>query len=586
MSITVEEKTAGITVSCPDCGSDVHLPRMATAKLSLTRQPSPEEDEDVPVAVIDGDTLTDANEDVPVAVIDEDETAAVSTGGQSGAPVAKARPAPRAPLARMTPLAAVVKERRKGVIIAKAVDTLVPEPRIKPGGGTSPGNFTLKEPTQKPAREVKVKPVLMRAAQLEAAREFQGFRKATDSAPGERDGAGEAGAVPLRPRSRIGAFIGRARDFLLYDPKLRTGEVPEDRRDQLLREQYRLQQPRPVDAPTVDVRPIAKRGDDEITGFHDMMERFVPLHDFAEMEGFAEMSREEQRAILEAQAEVERSRLSSLNRRMFFSALLFAAPAVIAVAILAFHAMRAGDTAATAAGAFPVSTTDARGSAVYSVAEATSLARKVDAAATIEELAGLTRQPEASLPRMRRYYERVAFRPNQLLSIQPGAAGEIDWMGGQFLWLIATTDDYGNRMLAFQKTREGLKLDWESYVNYSEVPWVEFVGQQQPNQAEFRVTLSKDDYYNHAFTEGDFHCYRLTDPENRRTCFGYAPRPSQVAGILEGMLGILHSQAEEDNVEIGRSSVKVIVKMRFPQRTPDAGQAVIDQVVCGGWVMP
>ena len=56
--------------------------------------------------------------------------------------------------------------------------------------------------------------------------------------------------------------------------------------------------------------------------------------------------------------------------------------------------------------------------------------------------------------------------------------------------------------------------------------------------------------------------------------------------MLEGLLGILQSQADESGVHIERASVKVILKLRFPSRTPDAGQAVIDEVVCDGWVKP
>ena len=152
---------------------------------------------------------------------------------------------------------------------------------------------------------------------------------------------------------------------------------------------------------------------------------------------------------------------------------------------------------------------------------------------------------------------------------------------------MATTQEYSDRMLAFEKTSSGLRLDWESYVNYSEVPWTDFVDQQHARRAEFRVTLSKDNYYNHDFSDEEMYlCYRLTDPDNSRTCYGYTPRSSQAAGILEGMLGLLQGQAEEDGVSLERAEVKVILKLRFPALTEGAGQAIISKVVCSGWVKP
>ncbi|MCB1094651.1 MAG: hypothetical protein KDN22_03635 [Verrucomicrobiae bacterium] len=666
--IAVVEETAGKSVPCPKCTHSVKLPRLATAKLTLRDDgnvsgsdqsaesltetvaksvessgsvkvtatvevnipvsgagiKTVETDEDIPVAAVltgsaespgenepliaelgapdDGVSIASADDDddIPVAVIEDLGEVEVSRP-----PVARAK----AKSARRDPLAKIVKEKRKDVIIPKAVDTLIPEPRLKPGEAGSPGNFTLKEPTHKIAKEVKVRPVLMRAAQADAAREFRGFKGKIDDGPVERISPDEAAPVQVRPRSKIGQLFGRARDFILADPKLRKGPAPDDARDHELKEKYRLQEPTERQAPSVDVRPIAKRGNDEVSGFHDVMDRFVPLHEFEEMEGFGEMSKEEQEAILQAQAEVEQIRVSTTNKRMFFSALVFAAPAVVAVSILAWHAMKAGDPEAVPVPVEPESMTS-RLLQVYSIEDASSLAMKVDSASTVEELAELTRDPEASLPRMREYYERVAFRPNQLRYVQNGAGGDIDLPGEGFLWVMATTRDYSDRMLAFEKTSSGLRFDWESYVNYSEVPWTDFVDQQHARKSEFRVTLSKDDYYNNGFSEEEYLCYRLTDPDNQRTCYGYALRASQTAGILEGKLGLLRAQAEEDSgailgagvsgedlqmprtqseddgIPIDRAEVKVIVRLRFPSQSDGAGQAIISKVVCSGWVKP
>lgn len=616
--IAVVEETAGKTVLCPRCGGTVKLPRMATSRLKLTADKSKKkvtedssktfnatveiavassrsgnEEDDIPMAevlpveedeksiepLIDELGGGEEDDDIPTAIVEE--TAAKTAA--SLPPVAKASPA------RKQPLAKVVKERRKGVIIPKAVDSLVPDPRLKPGDAGSPGNFTLKEPTLKEAKELKVKPVLMSASQAEASREFRGFRGKIDDSPSERISPDDAAPLRVRPRSKIGQLFGRARDFILSDPKLRKGPAPEDARDTQLKDQYRLVEPTRKDASTVDVRPIAKRGDNEVSGFHDVMDRFVPLHEFEEMEGFGEMSREEQEAILRAQMEVEQTRVSSTNKRVFFSALVFAAPAMIAVTILSWHALKKDAVVVPVAEAPEKNDTEHKSPALrtYSIEDAKALAREIDQAASLEELAAYIRRPEVTLPRMRKFYERVAFRPNQLLEIQSSGTGEIDIPGNGFLWVMATDDQYSNKMLAFEKTRSGLRFDWESYVNYSDVPWTDFVDQQHARQSEFRVTLSKDNYYNYRFSdEEEYLCYRLTDPMNKRTCYGYTPRKSQAAGVLEGMLGILNVQAEEEGIPLERASVKVILKLRFPERTPDAGQAMINKVVCGGWVKP
>ncbi|MGK0187421.1 MAG: DNA-directed RNA polymerase subunit M/transcription elongation factor TFIIS [Verrucomicrobiales bacterium] len=570
--IVVVEETAGKTVLCPECSRSVKLPRMATCRLTSDK------DKSASSSGNSSDDDEEGDDGIPVAVVDE----ASPESPVQQPTIARAKPA------RMEPLAKVVKELRKNVIIPKAIDTLIPEARLKPGEAGSPGNFTLKEPTKKVARELKVKPVLMSAAQAKASREFRGFQQKIDDGPVDRIAAKDAVSVRVRPRSKIGQLFGRARDFILSDPKIRKGPAPEDARDGQLKEQYRLQEPTSKDASSVDVRPISKRGNNEVSGFHDVMDRFVPLHEFEEMEGFGEMSKEEQEAILQAQMEMEQTRVSSTNKRMFFSALVFAAPAVIAVSILGWHALKQETTVV------PVVRADAAdGEYVspslsnYSIEAVKELVREIDQASSIEELATFTRRPEATLQRMRTYYERVAFRPNQLRELHPGVGGEIAYPGNGFLWIMATTDDYHAKMLAFEKTRYGLRFDWESYVSYSEVPWTDFVDQQHARRSEFRVTLVKDNYYNNRFSdEAEFLCYRLTDPMNMRTCYGYTPRASQVAGVLEGPLGLLNVQAEEEGVAIEGTSVKLILNLRFPARSQDLGQAMISKVVCSGWVRP
>ena len=632
---------AGTEIACTSCAGTVKLPRMATAKLTKKADSIPEvrdgaaifelnpsasatavvgdgdqreekDEDDIPAAIVDEEL-----DDIPAVVIDEDDDGGATQQGEHSVVVTvelpsaptdgvdyvekngatlttsstteeqlpkkvpmRKRPAPR------KPLTVSVKEKRKGVMIGNNVDKLIPEPRVKPGDMGSPGDFRLKEPTPKEAKELKLRPVLMKAAQHEAAKEFRGFKgKSSGSESSESVSPGKAAPIRVRPRSKIGQILGRAKEFILSDPRARRGPAPEDARDHTLKQKYTLKLPTEKDAQTVDVRPIARRGDEEVSGLHDALEKYVHLHDFSEMEGFGEMSKEEQKAILEAQAELERSRVRSTNLRVFFSGVIFAAPALIAVGVLSFHALKAASDPTT------------NGTSVLPGKEKPNFARdgvlpkdvvsayaKVNAAESVEQLAELTRDPDRTLPKMRKYYQRVAFIPNFLRGLRTGAMGEIEMPHSEFYWLIAEDGNEEDRMLAFERTEDGLKFDWESFVHYSERSWDEFLGTQPRDAEDYRVSFALNDYFVGQFWDDrNWLCFRLEHPVDTGVCYAYAQRNSPVASMLNSLL---RGQAEEEAIAMAKASAKAILSLRFSGTPGDFPQATIDGVVCSGWVKP
>ena len=61
------------------------------------------------------------------------------------------------------------------------------------------------------------------------------------------------------------------------------------------------------------------------------------------------------------------------------------------------------------------------------------------------------------------------------------------------------------RTAVLERTPSGLKLDWESFVAYEEVPFPEFMEAADGTSGAYRVSATMADYYNFRYeSEGDY----------------------------------------------------------------------------------
>ncbi|MGA0846578.1 MAG: hypothetical protein ACO3RV_08570, partial [Luteolibacter sp.] len=104
--------------------------------------------------------------------------------------------------------------------------------------------------------------------------------------------------------------------------------------------------------------------------------------------------------------------------------------------------------------------------------QARQVAEKFLSATHVDELADLVRNPEVALPRIRDYY----------------ADGKIDAVGmadfntrsnlkeqGSFRFVGVKTGEFLEKSMAFVETPDGLRIDWEAWVGWSEMPWDRFI---------------------------------------------------------------------------------------------------------------
>lgn len=203
------------------------------------------------------------------------------------------------------------------------------------------------------------------------------------------------------------------------------------------------------------------------------------------------------------------------------------------------------------------------------LAEAEPLTKKFLDAACIEDLVPLVRNPKLAEARMRRHYPDGKITPAGMSAFN--TLSEISRYG-QAISLNIRTGDFDEKAIAFFETPSGIKIDWESWVGWSEMPWEEFLA-TKPTQAKlFRLNLSPINYYNIGFADDrKWKSYRLISPDEKHAIYGYAEIGSVVNASLRSSLG--------------NKPVCMILALRFPENAASANQVIIDKRIAEGWVL-
>ncbi|MEX1115210.1 MAG: hypothetical protein WEB53_08165 [Akkermansiaceae bacterium] len=202
------------------------------------------------------------------------------------------------------------------------------------------------------------------------------------------------------------------------------------------------------------------------------------------------------------------------------------------------------------------------------LAEAESIAWKFMNATSVEEILPLVHKPEVAEARIRRQY------PDGKISA-PGMSdfniSERRDFGVGVSAVLVRTRDFENKTIHFIGGPQGLKIDWESWIGWSEMPWAEFMANKPTTSQMFRLILSPVDYYNFDFSEeSKWRSYRLLSPDKEHSLYGYAERE----GLVEGQLR--HAGADQ--------TLSLMLSLKFPQGATSKNQVVIERLVADGWV--
>ena len=197
------------------------------------------------------------------------------------------------------------------------------------------------------------------------------------------------------------------------------------------------------------------------------------------------------------------------------------------------------------------------------------MARKFLEAKSIDEILPLVRNPLVAEPRMKTLYPDRSTPPVGL--DQFNTDSEIVHEG-EHLTVKVRTKNFDERNLTFFNTPDGLKIDWESWVTWSEMPWKDFLAKKPVESAVFRVSLSQQEYYNIGFTDdAKWQSYQLSCPGQEKSIYGYVERNSALDQQLR----------PPSDVKL----TDLTLKLRFPANARSDNQVLIEGIVSESWVI-
>jgi hypothetical protein len=134
------------------------------------------------------------------------------------------------------------------------------------------------------------------------------------------------------------------------------------------------------------------------------------------------------------------------------------------------------------------------------------------------------------------------------------------------------TGSYKLREINLIKHDGHLKVDWDSWVGWSEMTWEEFRTKKPTEPVLFRVQLSTVDYFNFAFQDdNEWSSYRLDSKDGMESMYGYVKRTGELDKRLR----------PPDPADM----TKWTLKLKFPPNATSDKQVLIDSIVTDGWLV-
>lgn len=197
------------------------------------------------------------------------------------------------------------------------------------------------------------------------------------------------------------------------------------------------------------------------------------------------------------------------------------------------------------------------------------LAKRFLEARTVEEMLSMVREPERARPRMKHWHPDGTVSPPGLLEFD--TLGEVVHRGNAHMTVVRTRD-FEERVISFFETADGLKVDWEAWVGWSEMPWSEYKSKRPAEPKVFRVVVKPSEYYNRDFSdEVKWKSFRIESPDGLESMYGYADAASELAARLK--------PPSDTGV------MMVVLRLRFPESATSGEQVLIDEILAEGWVL-
>jgi hypothetical protein len=213
---------------------------------------------------------------------------------------------------------------------------------------------------------------------------------------------------------------------------------------------------------------------------------------------------------------------------------------------------------------------DARRGNAQFLTDAHPVARAFLEATTVEDLLKVVDRPDVVAERIKRVHPEGVIEPLGL-----GDYSQFSQVRriGPYGIIPLRTRDLQIRMMTFRVYPDELKVDWESWVGWSDTEWDEFIENRPSGLHVFRVNFAAVEYYNFDFNDDrKWQSFRLISPDAQHSIYGYVEKNSPAHIALRSILEQGFSQA--------------MVEVRFAEGASTGEQVEITRVVAEDWIDP
>ena len=198
------------------------------------------------------------------------------------------------------------------------------------------------------------------------------------------------------------------------------------------------------------------------------------------------------------------------------------------------------------------------------------MARTFLEAKSIPELLAVVRHPGITAKRISERFPEGVITPVGLQTFADDGAVRIEHSNASVKVRIG---NFELRDLSYARTKDGWKIDWESWVGWSDLPWEEFMEKAPTTSRRFRVRLKPIIYYNFGFADDrKWRSYLIESTDGQHRLFGYVERGSRVDDLI--------------NFTDSPSGGDYILDLCFPADNIGRNQVLITDRIAEGWVEP
>ncbi len=192
-------------------------------------------------------------------------------------------------------------------------------------------------------------------------------------------------------------------------------------------------------------------------------------------------------------------------------------------------------------------------------------------AATLEEKASYIRNSDQLIPVMKKYYTGMGgYQPDGFREVVRGKALKVK---SDKVIVRVVTNDFSELPIGLKKEEGSWRVDWESWVAYSEMSAEDIIRKRPRKPTLVRIAAENISYYNYGYSnDNKYTSYRLSFRGDHPVLWGYVQKNSKL-GVK---MAALFSNTSLKNLTL---------RVHCEPRSKGRDQVIIDELVTSGWIL-